>query len=60
MSAKQAALAMIERLPEQATIADIIDELYFRQKVEKGLQQLDSGQGIPHEEAVRRLDRWVK
>jgi predicted transcriptional regulator len=60
MSAKQAALAMIERLPEQATFADIIDELYFRQKVEKGLQQLDSGQGIPHEEAVRRLDRWVK
>ena len=59
MSAKQAVIEMIERLPEQVTVADIMDELYFREKVDKGLQQLDSGLGVPHEEAVRRLDRWL-
>jgi predicted transcriptional regulator len=30
-------------------------ELYLRQKVDEGLRQLDAGQGIEHEEAVRRL-----
>ena len=60
MSAKEAVIEMIKKLPDEVTVADIMDELYTRQKIDKGLEQLDAGQGIPHDEAVRRLDRWVK
>jgi hypothetical protein len=48
---KQAVLDMIQRLPDDVTVADIMAELYLRQKVDEGLRQLDAGEGIPHEEA---------
>ena len=56
---KQAVIAMIERLPDDATVDDIMAELYFRQKVDEGLRQLDAGEGIEHEEAKRRLGKWL-
>jgi predicted transcriptional regulator len=56
---KQAVIAMIERLPDDATVDDIMAELFFRQKVDEGLRQLDAGEGIEHEEAKRRLGKWL-
>ena len=55
---KRAVIEMIERLPEDASVEDIMAELYFRQKVDDGLRQLDAGLGIDHEEAKRRLGKW--
>jgi len=57
---KQSVIAMIERLPDDASVEDIMAELYFRQKVDEGLRQLDAGEGIDHDEAKRRLDKWLK
>jgi len=59
MTTKQAVIEMIERLPEDISVEDIMAELYFRQKVDEGLLQLDSGEGIEHEEALRRLKKWL-
>jgi hypothetical protein len=56
---KQNVLEMIERLPDDASVEDIMAELYFRQKVDEGLRQLDAGEGIEHEEARRRLGKWL-
>jgi len=50
---------MIQRLPEDVTLTDIMAELYFRHKVDQGLRQLDSGEGIPHEDAKKRLAPWL-
>lgn len=58
-STKEAVIEMIRRLPDDVSVADIIEELYVRQKVDEGLRQLDAGEGIPHEEVKRRLDRWL-
>ena len=58
-SAKQTVIEMIERLPDDASVEDIMAELYFRQKVDEGLRQLDAGEGIEHEEARRRLGNWL-
>ena len=55
MSTKQAVLEMIQRLPDDVEVVDIMDELYFRQKVDQGLRELDAGQGIPHEEVKKEL-----
>jgi hypothetical protein len=33
--------------------------LYFRQKVDEGLRQLDAGKGIDHQEAKRQLGSWL-
>jgi len=42
-------------LPEDATIEDAMEQLYFLAKVEEGLRQADAGQTASHEEAKRRL-----
>ena len=51
---------LIEELPEDITVSDIMAELYFRQNVDEGLKELDEGKGISHEEAKKRLSRWLK
>ena len=56
---KQTVIEMIERLPDDTSVEDIMAELYFRHKVDEGLCQLDSGEGIEHEEARRRLGKWL-
>ena len=37
---KQAAIDLIQRLPDDAAKADIIEELYFKQRVDKGLRDV--------------------
>jgi predicted transcriptional regulator len=59
LSTKEAVIEMIKRLPEDASVPDIMAELYFRNKVDEGLRQLDAGQGIPHDEAKRQLMQWL-
>jgi predicted transcriptional regulator len=59
VTTKDLVIEMIHRLPDDATVADIMAELYFRQKVDEGLRQLDAGQGIDHDEAKKRLAPWV-
>ena len=60
MSTKEAVIEMIKRLPDEVSVPDIIAELYFRQKVDEGLRQLDAGQGIPHDEAKKKLAKWLR
>jgi hypothetical protein len=59
MTTKDAVIEMIRQLPNEATVADIMAELYFRQKADQGLRQLDNGEGVDHEEAKRRLGKWL-
>ncbi len=48
-------LEVIRELPEDASVDDAIEKLVFLAKIEEGLDQLDRGEGIPHEEVKRRL-----
>jgi predicted transcriptional regulator len=45
----------IRELPEDASVDDAIERLVFLAKIEEGLEQLDRGDGIPHDEVKRRL-----
>lgn len=56
-SAKQKVLEAIEKLPADATLEDAIERLVLLAKIERGLAELDAGQGIEHAEAKRRLLR---
>ena len=57
---KQAAIDLIQRLPDDATTADIIDELYFKQQVDKGLRDVVEGRLISHTELKERIAKWRK
>ena len=56
---KQEIIQMIQRMPDDISVLDVMAELYFRQKVDKGLRQLDVGESVEHEEARRRLGKWL-
>ena len=56
-SAKQRVLEVIEKLPADATLEDAIERLVLLAKTERGLAELDAGQGVDHAEAKRRLLR---
>lgn len=56
---KQQVLTMIETLPDEITIDDIMAELYFKMQVDAGLQEMDEGKGLTHEEAKEQLSKWL-
>ena len=60
MSTKEIVIEMIKSLPKKATLPDIMSELYFRYKIDKGLEQLDKGKSIPHVEVKSRLKKWLR
>ncbi len=60
ISTKQAALRMIGRMPDDASLEDIMYELYFRQRVDRGLRELDEGKMVSHEEVKRSLVKWLQ
>ena len=57
---KQQVLQMIQSLPEDVSIDDIMAELYFKLQVDAGLKELDEGKGIPHEKVEKRMSKWLK
>ena len=52
---KKKILEVVEQLPEDATIEDAIERLYFLPKIEKGIREADAGLTVPHDEAKKRL-----
>ena len=58
-TAKDEVRNLLENLPDDSSIEDIQYHLYVRQKVQKGLQAAEEGRTITHEEAARRMSRWI-
>jgi len=57
---KDEVIDMVNKMPEDSTVDDIMEALYFRKKIDKGLKQLDEGNYITHEEASERFSKWLK
>lgn len=54
-TAKQAAQLIIDHIPDQASWDDIMYEFYVKQKIEIGLNAVEEGRVVSHEEVKRRL-----
>ena len=48
-------LEALQDLPADATFDDAIERLVFLARIEEGLNELDAGRGIPHDEVKRRF-----
>lgn len=61
---KEEIIDLIKKLPENATIDDIMYHLYVKKKILAGIKDLDQGKVIPHEKvmenAKERLEQWLK
>jgi len=56
---KQQVIQLIQGLPENVSVDDVMAELYFKLQVDAGLKELDNGKYIPHEEVEKRMARWL-
>ena len=54
---KRKIVEAVESLPEDATVEDAIERLYFLAKIERGLEQSEAGDVIPHEDIKKRFLR---
>ena len=52
-TAKEEAINLITRLPDEASWDDIMYEMYVKKKIELGIKAADEGRVIPHEEVKR-------
>jgi hypothetical protein len=58
MTIKEKVLNAVTELPQNVGFEDILERLYFLYKVELGLQQVQSGDTIPHAEAMQNIKTW--
>lgn len=54
-TAKELLREAVERVPEDATIEDVMERLYFLAKVARGIDAADHGDAAPHEEIEREF-----
>ena len=60
MTFKEIAKGVIDTLPDNADMEEIIHALYIKQKFDRGIRQIKEGKGIPLEEAKKIMRSWVK
>ena len=59
MSQKELVLEAIQELPDDASIDQIADRVEFIAAIQKGIDDIDRGDTIPHEEIKRQLAAWL-
>ena len=59
MTEKEIVLETIRALPDNCSLDEIAERIEFMAAVQKGLNQLDKGEGIPHDEVKKQLASWL-
>lgn len=55
--AKDKVRDLLDRLPDDCSVDDVLYHLYVLQKVEQGLADAAAGRVIPHEQVVEEMRR---
>jgi predicted transcriptional regulator len=59
MTQKRLVLETISELPDEVSLEEIAERIEFLAAIQKGIDQLDRGEGIPHDEVKRQLATWL-
>ena len=60
MQAKEKVRELLDRLPDDCSLDDVLYHLYVLEKIDHGTQQLDADQKVPHEEVAEELrKKWT-
>ena len=55
---KQDAIEVIEQLPDNVPMDEIVYRLYVLNKVRQGMQDLEAGRTLSSEELAREIEQW--
>ncbi len=60
MQAKQTVKELLDRLPDDCTLEDVLYHVYVVQEIERGLADVEAGRTVPHEEVAAKLrKKWL-
>lgn len=57
---KDKLIATIDDLPQNFDLETLMEKLVFIEKVEKGLEQINSGKMISHADVRQQVKQWQK
>ena len=58
-TAKEEVRRMLEQIPDDATFEDIQYHIYVREKIERGLKDIQEGHLLSQEEIEQRMSKWL-
>ncbi len=50
---------MLDQIPDDASFEDIQYHIYVREKIERGLKDIEDGHVLSQEEAEQRMSKWL-
>ncbi len=59
MSSKEIVRELLDKLPEEASLTDIVEEIEFVAGIREGAAELDRGQSLTAEQLRERLRSWT-
>ena len=58
-SAKEEVRRILELVPDNASFEDIQYHIYVREKIERGLEDVQNGKLLSQEEVEQRMRQWI-
>ena len=58
-TAKEEVRKMLEQIPDDSSFEDIQYHIYVREKIERGLKDIEEGRILDQEEIERRMSKWL-
>jgi predicted transcriptional regulator len=59
MSSKEIVQELLKKIPDEASLADIAQEIEFVAGIREGLAELDQGQSLTADQLRERLRSWT-
>ena len=60
MTVKERVVRAVQEMPDDTSIEEVVERLVFLAKIERGIEQADAGQTVPHERVKDRMAKWLK
>jgi predicted transcriptional regulator len=58
-TAKDEVRKLLDQLPDDTSFEDIQYHIYVREKIQRGLEDLEAGRTLTQEEVELRMARWL-
>lgn len=60
LPAKEEVRQILDQLPDDTTLDDIQYHIYVRQKIDRGLKEVEAGQTLSEDEFDKRMAKWLE
>lgn len=60
LTPKKAAIKLLNNADDQISYEEILYEIHVLQKLERGLNDVENGQTIPHNKVEEEMKKWLK